>query len=143
LLLRQCATVIPDFRTTLKIIFSVRRFRYVNAQAARDLRSEGNTRRAIDFHAGDTINEEALKTLVRCRRGPEQIQSPKVIQRARVPTARNPKIQRVAPNAGIEPSGMRDWSFGNDRENSAARGDIPDKHAGYRIAALGSAANAP
>ena len=26
---------------------------------------EGNTRRAIDFHAGDKINEEALKTLVR------------------------------------------------------------------------------
>jgi hypothetical protein len=26
---------------------------------------EGNTRRAIDFHEGDRINEEALKTLVR------------------------------------------------------------------------------
>jgi hypothetical protein len=26
---------------------------------------EGNTRRAIDFHEGATINEEALKTLVR------------------------------------------------------------------------------
>jgi len=26
---------------------------------------EGNTRRAIDFHAGATINERALKTLVR------------------------------------------------------------------------------
>ena len=26
---------------------------------------EGNTRRAIDFHEGDTIDEEALKTLVR------------------------------------------------------------------------------
>jgi hypothetical protein len=26
---------------------------------------EGNVRRAIDFHAGDTINEAALKTLVR------------------------------------------------------------------------------
>src|SRR5579872_3521185 len=26
---------------------------------------EGNTRRAIDFHAGDKINEQALKTLVR------------------------------------------------------------------------------
>jgi hypothetical protein len=26
---------------------------------------EGNTRRAIDFHQGDKINEEALKTLVR------------------------------------------------------------------------------
>jgi hypothetical protein len=26
---------------------------------------EGNTRRAIDFHEGDTINEKALKTLVR------------------------------------------------------------------------------
>jgi len=26
---------------------------------------EGNTRRAIDFHEGETINEEALKTLVR------------------------------------------------------------------------------
>ena len=26
---------------------------------------EGNTRRAIDFHEGDKINEEALKTLVR------------------------------------------------------------------------------
>jgi hypothetical protein len=26
---------------------------------------EGNTRRAIDFHDGDKINEEALKTLVR------------------------------------------------------------------------------
>jgi hypothetical protein len=25
---------------------------------------EGNTRRAIDFHEGETINEEALKTLV-------------------------------------------------------------------------------
>ena len=26
---------------------------------------DGNTRRAIDFHEGETINEEALKTLVR------------------------------------------------------------------------------
>jgi hypothetical protein len=26
---------------------------------------EGNTRRAIDFHEGDTIGEEALKTLIR------------------------------------------------------------------------------
>jgi hypothetical protein len=26
---------------------------------------EGNTRRAIDFHEGDTINKEALKTLIR------------------------------------------------------------------------------
>ncbi|KVV39857.1 hypothetical protein WK79_23925 [Burkholderia ubonensis] len=26
---------------------------------------EGNTRRAIDFHEGETINERALKTLVR------------------------------------------------------------------------------
>jgi hypothetical protein len=26
---------------------------------------EGNTRRAIDFHEGDTINEKALKALVR------------------------------------------------------------------------------
>jgi hypothetical protein len=26
---------------------------------------EGNTRRAIDFHEGDTINESALKTLIR------------------------------------------------------------------------------
>jgi len=26
---------------------------------------EGNTRRAIDFHEGEEINEEALKTLVR------------------------------------------------------------------------------
>jgi hypothetical protein len=26
---------------------------------------DGNTRRAIDFHEGDKINEEALKTLVR------------------------------------------------------------------------------
>ena len=26
---------------------------------------EGNTRRAIDFHEGDKVNEEALKTLVR------------------------------------------------------------------------------
>jgi hypothetical protein len=26
---------------------------------------EGNTRRAIDFHDGDTINEAALKTLIR------------------------------------------------------------------------------
>jgi hypothetical protein len=26
---------------------------------------EGNTRRAIDFHEGATINEEALKTLIR------------------------------------------------------------------------------
>lgn len=26
---------------------------------------EGNTRRAIDFHEGDTVNEKALKTLVR------------------------------------------------------------------------------
>jgi hypothetical protein len=26
---------------------------------------EGNTRRAIDFHEGDKINEEALKTLIR------------------------------------------------------------------------------
>jgi hypothetical protein len=26
---------------------------------------EGNTRRAIDFHAGEKINEDALKTLVR------------------------------------------------------------------------------
>ena len=28
-------------------------------------RLEGNTRRAIDFHDGDVIDEEALKTLVR------------------------------------------------------------------------------
>jgi hypothetical protein len=26
---------------------------------------EGNTRRAIDFHEGDEIDEEALKTLIR------------------------------------------------------------------------------
>jgi hypothetical protein len=26
---------------------------------------EGNTRRAIDFHEGDEINEEGLKTLIR------------------------------------------------------------------------------
>lgn len=26
---------------------------------------EGNTRRAIDFHEGDTINEKAFKTLIR------------------------------------------------------------------------------
>jgi hypothetical protein len=26
---------------------------------------EGNTRRAIDFHEGDTIDEAALKTLIR------------------------------------------------------------------------------
>jgi hypothetical protein len=26
---------------------------------------EGNTRRAIDFHAGDTIDEKALKALIR------------------------------------------------------------------------------
>ena len=26
---------------------------------------DGNTRRAIDFHEGDKINEEALKTLIR------------------------------------------------------------------------------
>jgi hypothetical protein len=26
---------------------------------------DGNTRRAIDFHEGEKINEEALKTLVR------------------------------------------------------------------------------
>ena len=26
---------------------------------------EGNTRRAIDFHQGETINEKALKTLIR------------------------------------------------------------------------------
>jgi hypothetical protein len=26
---------------------------------------DGNTRRAIDFHEGETIDEEALKTLVR------------------------------------------------------------------------------
>jgi hypothetical protein len=26
---------------------------------------EGNTRRAIDFHEGETINEKALKSLIR------------------------------------------------------------------------------
>ncbi len=26
---------------------------------------EGNTRRAIDFHEGDNVNEEALKALIR------------------------------------------------------------------------------
>jgi hypothetical protein len=26
---------------------------------------EGNTRRAIDFHEGETIDEKALKTLIR------------------------------------------------------------------------------
>jgi hypothetical protein len=36
---------------------------------------EGNTRRAIDFHEGDRIDEKALKALVHARRGTEHILS--------------------------------------------------------------------
>ena len=31
----------------------------------RELQDDGNTRRAIDFHEGEKIDEQALKTLVR------------------------------------------------------------------------------
>src|ERR1700716_2216733 len=36
---------------------------------------EGNTRRAIDFHEGDKIDEKALKTLVRAAADHNQIKS--------------------------------------------------------------------
>ena len=35
---------------------------------------DGNTRRAIDFHEGEKIDEEALKTLVRAAVTLEQVQ---------------------------------------------------------------------
>ena len=41
---------------------------------------EGNTRRAIDFHEGEKIDEKALKTLVRAAVTPEQVHSQKLIQ---------------------------------------------------------------
>jgi hypothetical protein len=41
---------------------------------------DGNTRRAIDFHEGDELDEEALMTLGSRRRDPEQVHSPKLIQ---------------------------------------------------------------
>ncbi len=34
---------------------------------------DGNTRRAIDFHEGDRINEKALQTLIRRRCGAEHV----------------------------------------------------------------------
>ena len=44
---------------------------------------EGNTRRAIDFHEGETIDEKALKTLVRAAVTPEQVQGPTLIHGAK------------------------------------------------------------
>ena len=40
---------------------------------------DGNTRRAIDFHEGDKIDERALKTSRSRRREPEQVQGQKLI----------------------------------------------------------------
>ena len=40
---------------------------------------DGNTRRAIDFHEGEKVDEEALKTSRSRRRHPEQVHSPKLI----------------------------------------------------------------
>ena len=39
---------------------------------------EGNTRRAIDIHEGDAIDEDALKTLDPRRCGPEQVIGPMI-----------------------------------------------------------------
>ena len=41
---------------------------------------EGNTRRAIDFHEGEKIDEGALKCSRSRRRGPEPVHSPELIQ---------------------------------------------------------------
>jgi hypothetical protein len=52
---------------------------------------EGNTRRAIDFHAGDTIDEKAFKALIRAavalntsaKKSKERVMSgPKIVVRA-------------------------------------------------------------
>ena len=37
---------------------------------------EGNTRRAIDLHEGDEIDENAFKTLIRAAASPEQVKDP-------------------------------------------------------------------
>ena len=41
---------------------------------------EGNTRRAIDFHEGEEIDEEALKSLVRAGGDPEHVESQALIR---------------------------------------------------------------
>ena len=50
---------------------------------------EGNTRRAIDFHEGDKINEKALKALIR-----EAIALNESTQRQRALSRRSPKAKR-------------------------------------------------
>ena len=42
---------------------------------------EGNTRRAIDFHEGEKINEKALKALVRAAVALNAVQGQALIQR--------------------------------------------------------------
>ena len=44
---------------------------------------EGNTRRAIDFHEGEQVDERALKALVARGRGPERVQSPELVAAVR------------------------------------------------------------
>ena len=41
---------------------------------------DGNTRRAIDFHEGEKIDEEALKALIRAAVDPERIPRPRLIE---------------------------------------------------------------
>ena len=59
---------------------------------------DGSTRRAIDFHEGKRIDEEALKTRPRHRR-PEHVQGPRLIRRSSSPvwTAAGDALPRSGP----------------------------------------------
>jgi len=72
---------------------------------------EGNTRRAIDIHEGDEIDEDAFKTLIRAA-GPEHVIGPITESGASFVGAHHgrrdvPLFVPLSPRS--KPSGMRTW----------------------------------
>ena len=55
---------------------------------------EGNTRRAIDFHEGDKIDEEALKALIRAAVALNESKSPKLIRATAIRRPPGPPSER-------------------------------------------------
>ncbi len=70
---------------------------------------DGNTRRAIDFHEGEKIDEEALKTLVRAAVTLRQVRQPKLSQQKGTGYFSDAfKSRCVARGGNFETSGKRD-----------------------------------
>ena len=83
---------------------------------------EGNTRRAIDFHEGDEIDEKALKALDSRRRGTEHVRSRPADGDERIDDRQGFEAQwgepRMSASMAAEPAARLTWTIPANRGNT-------------------------